>query len=90
VAIVFAIASDASAAIPTLIKAWKHPETETVDVYTTGLFNALTSFAAIKVYGFSAYAFPTYLVVINSFLIFSVWQKKLMRQISVINKDSPR
>ncbi len=76
VAILFAIASDASAALPTLIKAWKHPETETVDAYTTGIFNSLTSFAAIKLWTFSAYAFPIYLVVINSTITFAVLRHK--------------
>jgi len=77
VAIVFAIASDAAAAVPTLIKCWKYPETETASAYTTGLFNSLTSFAAIKMWGFSEFAFPVYLVVMNSMLFSSVYRKKI-------------
>ncbi len=76
IAIAFAIASDGLAAFPTLIKSWKHPETESVVAYTTGLFNALTSFAAIKLWGFSELAFPIYLVIANSSLIFAVWRRK--------------
>ena len=72
IAIVFAIASDGFAAVPTLIKAWKYPETETAAPFTTGLFNSLTSFAAIKVWSFSSYGFPVYLVIANSFLIISI------------------
>jgi hypothetical protein len=80
IAIVFSIASDGFAAIPTLIKSWKHPETETGSAYTTGAFNAFTSFFAIKAWNFSSYAFPVYLVIINTFLIFSVYRTKLIKR----------
>ena len=76
IAIFFSIASDGFAAIPTLVKSWRHPETETIDAYTTGLFNATTSFFAIKNWGISAIAFPIYLVFINSSLIFSITKNK--------------
>jgi hypothetical protein len=80
IAIIFAIASDGLAAVPTLIKAWKHPESESVVTYTTGLFNAITSFAAIKLWGFSELAFPIYLVIANSSLIFSVWHLNIFKK----------
>lgn len=48
VAIVFAIASDGLASVPTLIKAWKYPETETASPFIAGLFNISTSFFAIQ------------------------------------------
>lgn len=79
IAIIFAIASDGFAAVPTLIKLWKYPETETVSPFTSGLFSALTSFAAIKAWGFSSYAFPIYLVVINAFLIFCFYRRKFIK-----------
>lgn len=79
IAIGFAIVSDFSALIPTLLKAWKHPETETVDAFTTGLFSALTSFPAIIVWTLSSYAFPLYLVFANSLLIFAITRKKLFK-----------
>lgn len=80
IAIIFAIASDAFAAIPTLMKSWKYPETETADVYTTGLFNSLTSFAAIKMWSFAAIAFPVYLVMINSSLILAIYRKRIFKK----------
>jgi len=79
IAIVFAIASDGLAAIPTLIKSWKHPETENDSPFTTGLFSSLTSFAAIKVWIFSAYAFPIYLVLIDAALAFAICRRKIFR-----------
>lgn len=80
ITIVFAIASDGFAAIPTLIKAWKYPETETAAPYTTGLFGSLTSIPAIKVWNFSSYAFPVYLVIVNTCLIISIYRRKIFRK----------
>jgi hypothetical protein len=77
VAIAFAIASDGFAAIPTLIKLWKYPETETANAYVAGLFSSLTSFAAVGIWSFSSVAFPVYLVLINSFLVLAVYKKKI-------------
>ncbi len=77
VAIVFAIASDGFAAVPTLIKSWKYPETETITPFTTGVLNSLTSFAAIKAWTFSAYAFPVYLVFINLSISFAIYRRKI-------------
>jgi len=78
VAITFAIASDALASIPTLTKAWNFPETEIAWPFIVGVFNASTSFLAITIWAFSAYAFPAYLIVINILLFFSVYKKKLI------------
>jgi len=80
IAIMLAIASDGIAVVPTLVKAWKHPESESVIAYTTGLFNALTSFVAIKLWSFSELAFPIYLVIATSSLIFSVWHRKIFKK----------
>jgi len=77
VAIIFAIASDALAAMPTLIKAWKYPETETAAAFTTGIFNALTSFAAIKIWNFPALAFPIYLIIIDTACMLAIKRKLL-------------
>jgi hypothetical protein len=78
VAIVFAMASDGLASIPTLTKSWNHPETEVAWPFLVGVFNAATSFSAITLWAFSAYAFPAYLIAINALLFFSVTQKKLV------------
>ena len=82
VAIAFAIASDGLAAIPTLTKAWNHPETESAWPFIVGVFNASTSFAAVTMWAFSEYAFPAYLIVINIMLFFSVYNKKLASLLS--------
>ncbi len=75
VAITFAIASDALASIPTLTKAWKHPETEVAWPFLIGIFNASTSLVVATIWTFSAYAFPAYLIVINLLLFLSATKK---------------
>ncbi|QQR52870.1 hypothetical protein IPG36_01995 [bacterium] len=72
VAIIFAIASDALAAAPTIIKAWYHPHTESATPFVLSTFNALTGFTAITAWTFSAFAFPAYLVIINIVLAYSI------------------
>jgi len=77
VAIVFAIASDALATVPTLMKAWRHPETETVWPFITGVFGASSSLAAATLWSFSEYAFPAYLLVANAMVLIAIYNKKI-------------
>ena len=76
-AIIIAIISDALAAVPTLIKAWHHPETESVWPYLVGIFSPITSFAAATAWTFSELSFPAYLIVINALLLFSMFKQKV-------------
>ena len=69
ITIIFAIISDALAAIPTLIKWWKHPQTESITAFIGWLFSASTAFFALKIFNFTELAFPIYLIVINILLI---------------------
>jgi hypothetical protein len=71
VAVILAIASDGLAALPTVIKAWKHPETESAKAYAAGLFSALTCFTALKTFSITEVAFPIYLVFVTSILLFA-------------------
>ena len=75
IAIVFAIVSDALAAVPTLIKAWRNPKTESVWPYLIGIFSPISGLVVAVTWGFSELAFPVYLVVIN-FLLFSTVIRK--------------
>ena len=76
-AIIFAILADGSAALPTLKKAWTHPETESAMIFITGTMGDLTAFAAIKYWIFSSYAFVTYLILINLCILFSIVRKRI-------------
>ena len=80
IAIVFAIASDGFAAIPTIFKAWKHPETETIGPYTTGIFNVFTSIPGLRTLSFAEIAFPIYLICVNSCILFSILREKMFQR----------
>ena len=76
-AITFAIVSDALAAVPTLTKAWRKPETESAWPFIIGVFSPMTSFLVATTWGFAELAFPTYLIVINILLVLSVSKRKV-------------
>lgn len=79
VAILLAIISDGLAAAPTLIKFWRYPKTENVNAYAAGLFSAFTSFFAVKMWNFSSYAFPVYLIVLNICFVFCYYKGKFLK-----------
>jgi hypothetical protein len=72
VAIVFTILSDLTAGLPTLIKAWREPESETAAPFITGLFSTLTTFFAITMWQFAELAFPIYLILFNIVIICTI------------------
>jgi hypothetical protein len=78
IAIFLSIAGDAFAAIPTLAKSWRRPETENISPYAAGLFSACTSFAAVEVWNFSEIAFPVYLIMIDLSLILLILRKRTL------------
>jgi hypothetical protein len=78
VAIVFAIASDALASIPTLTKAWKNPETESVWPFIIGVFGAASSLAVATLWSFSEYAFPSYLIIVNIMVLLALYNRNLI------------
>jgi hypothetical protein len=77
VAIVFSIVSDALASVPTIVKAWKYPATESALTYSSGIFSSLTSFLVIKIWVFPAYGFQCYLIVIDCILVSAIYHKSL-------------
>ena len=82
VAIVFAISSDALAAIPTLTKSWAHPETESVWPFIIGVFGASSSLVAATLWTFSEYAFPTYLLIVNIMVLLALYHKQLILHVN--------
>lgn len=79
IAILFAILSDGLAAIPTIIKSWKFPETETSTVYLAGIFSNILGLLIIKNWIFSIYSFSLYFVLVNLAIVFSIYRKKIFR-----------
>jgi hypothetical protein len=77
ISILCAILCDGLAAVPTLVKSWKFPETETALVYLPGIFNNTLALLIIKNWIFSIYSFSIYFILINTAIIFCIYRKKL-------------
>lgn len=80
-AILFAILADVLAGIPTLVKAYRFPETESPWTFLGGLTNATIGIFTLTVFDFAHLAFPLYLALICA-LYFSVIRFKLGRHFS--------
>jgi len=79
ISIIFAILSDALAYVPTLIKSWKFPETESSTTYIGGIVNNLLAILIIKNWSFSIYSFPIYLVLSNLITVCFIYRKKIFK-----------
>lgn len=77
-AILFAAIADLLATLPTVIKAWKHPETETLYTYVVGIFTATLVIPAIPVWNIENSAFQVYLLVANAALCAAVLRGKFL------------
>ncbi len=67
-AILFSLAADMLAGIPTLIKAYRHPESESWIAYAISTFGFGISFLSIHIYNFENTAFVAYILVMNGVL----------------------
>jgi hypothetical protein len=65
IAIVLNILADLSAAAPTLVKSFRHPETESVEAYWVAIVNAGITLLAIKNWNVAHYGFPVYIFLVN-------------------------
>ncbi|MDO8530151.1 MAG: hypothetical protein Q7S10_01980, partial [bacterium] len=77
-AILIAAIADLFATLPTMIKAWKYPETETLYTYFIGLFTATIVLPAIPVWNIENSAFQMYLVIANLILFIAVYRKPFL------------
>jgi hypothetical protein len=67
-AIVFSIVADFFAGLPTIIKAARHPETESWPAYAISTAGFIVSILAIHQWNFQNYAFVAYLIFANGLL----------------------
>ena len=80
-AIVFAIAADLCFGLPTVIKAFKDPASETPFVWAMATLSGLFSIFALRNFGFSEAAYPIYLFIFDSIVLVLVlkllpWREK--------------
>lgn len=64
VAIIFSILADLIAGIPTLVKAYKQPETEHHSVFRNGALSATITLLTIQTWSFANYGFALYILLI--------------------------
>jgi hypothetical protein len=78
-AIFFIILSDGLAAIPTLLKSWRFPETETGILYLTGMINNIIGLLILKDWSFSTYSLGIYFIIVNTLLVFFIYRRKIFK-----------
>jgi hypothetical protein len=66
-----AIAIDAIGALPTIIKAYKQPETEAYLQWFMAALAGMFSFLAVGGSGFVLYAYPLYVIIFNALIVAS-------------------
>ena len=76
-AVLIAAIVDGFAAIPTLIKAWKNPETETANTYAANIFSLILVIPSIKVWDIPNSAFQICLLSTNLLLLLFICRHKL-------------
>jgi hypothetical protein len=76
-AILLAAIGDGFASLPTIRKAWNHPETETGLTYITSFISVVLIIPSIPVWNIENSAFQIYLLIANTLLLLAVYRKRL-------------
>jgi hypothetical protein len=79
-AILLAAIADLFATVPTVHKAWKYPETETLYTYFVGIFAASIIIPAIPIWNIENAAFQIYLLVANTTMFFIVLRGYVLKR----------
>jgi hypothetical protein len=78
-AIVLLAIADLLASMPIIIKAWRYPETETAYTFIIAFIISVITIPAIPVWNIENAAFPVYLLIANSAILFALYRKKIFR-----------
>jgi len=77
IAVLLATAANGIASIPTFIKAWNFPETESRLIYVTSFLSAILIIPAIPVWTIANSAFQIGLMIITGTLLVAIYRKEL-------------
>jgi hypothetical protein len=80
IAIIFSILADGLAALPTVVKSFNYPETESAWPYFASTISGILTLLTVKVWNLANIGFPLYIILIT-LVIFSLVQFKLGKQI---------
>jgi len=83
IAIIFSILADGLAALPTVVKSFNYPETESAWPYFASTISGILTLLTIKVWNLANIGFPLYIILIT-LVIFSLVQFKLGKQIRLM------
>lgn len=72
IAIFFSILADTFATFPTIVKSYRHPESENDLPYSFGIVNGGIALLTLQQWGFQHYGYPLYLVLANSIIVLFV------------------
>lgn len=79
VSILFAVLSDSLAAVPTIVKSWKFPETESGLIYFFAMISNILGLLTIKIWSFSISIFGIFVVIQCIIILFCIYRKKIFR-----------
>ena len=88
IAIIFSILADGLAALPTVVKSFNYPETESAWPYFASTISGILTLLTIKVWNLANIGFPLYIILIT-LVIFSLVQFKLGKQIKFMLGVTP-
>jgi hypothetical protein len=77
--LLFSISSDVIAQIPMLIKTYKFPKTEVWTFYFLDVVASLCTLAAIGQWKVREFAYPLYVIVLDTSIIFLILRHSLIR-----------
>lgn len=77
--VICAMLADLFASIPTIIKSWKHSETEVAETYAYGILNQIITFLVMKNLNTLSLIFPIYFFVINSIIVIGIKNKTIFK-----------
>ncbi len=77
IAILLAVIGDGFASLPTIMKAWRYPETETGLTYIASFISALLVIPSIPAWNIENAGFQIYLLIANTILLTAVYRKRL-------------
>jgi hypothetical protein len=76
-AILLATCADGFASLPTLIKSWRYPETETGITYMASLVSVLLVIPSIPVWNIENSAFQVYLLLADTLFLITLYRRRL-------------
>src|SRR3990167_9078035 len=79
ISIIFAMLSDSLAAVPTIVKSWKFPETESGLLFFLAMLSNILGLLTIKVWSFSISIFGIFVVIQCVLILFCIYRKKIFK-----------